>query len=252
MPDRDRELIDAARILATAAHRNSKPLGAGKPCLAHASAVAEILEPYGADAVAAGWLCKTVEDMALTVDDLRAVGFPDRVIDAVDAVTPRPGEVYFDLIRRAAGDDLGRIVKLASNCHNVNGLDQMADRLRAAGLSKRYRRTRQILERALVAATARLDGLVTINGLCLSDLDMSESDFWFFALGHHPPHAALAAFQERARELKWDDDDMPAATVDNITTGWAIWTGTRTDWSFLPVPDDTTPGAFRATWLSGL
>lgn len=254
---RDHELIDLARRLATELHQDSKPYG-DQPYIVHPAAVAKLLEPYGAEAVAAGWLHDTVEDTEATIEWLRFEGVPETVLAGIDAVTRREvdgfKESYFGFVRRASEHDLGRIVKLADNIHNASGLDDphVTDRLWAAGMKNRYRRARRILERALVVATARLDGFETINGIRLCDLDMGESDYWFMALGHHTPGLALAAFQERARELKWDDDDMPPATTDHITQGWAIWTGTVQDWAFQPVTDDTTPGAFRATWLSGL
>lgn len=247
----DRELIDLARRLATELHQDSKPYG-DQPYIVHPAAVAELLEPYGPEAVALGWLHDTVEDTEATIEWLRFEGIPENVLAGIDAVTRRPGETYFDFVRRAAQHDLGRIGKLADNFANSRNLDTMADRLRAAGLSRRYRRARQILERTHVAITARLAGLEPTNRIWLSDLDMGESDYWFFALGHHAPELALAAFLERAREMKWGAEEMPPATTEDITQGWAIWTGTRTDWAFLPVPDNTTPGAFRATWLSGL
>lgn len=248
----DRDLIDAARKLATAAHRSSPPYG-NQPYIIHPAAVAKLLEPYGPRAAAAGWLHDTIEDTDVTLDRLRHEGFPDSVITAVNAVTRRADETYFDFVHRASRDHLGRIVKLADNYHNASGLDRMSDRIRAGRLSQRYRRARQILERAHVQATADLNGLEPTNGIRICDLDMSESEFWFFAIGHHPADVALAAFLERGREMKWTDDEWTTTpTVDHISTGWAIWIGDLEDWAFQPVPDNTTPGAFRATWLSGL
>lgn len=249
MRDYDRELVTLARRLATELHQDSKPYG-NQPYIVHPEAVAKILEPYGPEYVAAGWLHDTVEDTKATIDSLRSEGIPETVLTTVDAVTRRPEETYFDFVRRAAQHDRGRIVKLADNFHNASTLNQVEDRLWAAGRSKRYRRARQILERSHVAVTARLDGLEPTNRIWLCDLDMGESEYWFFAVGHHTPDLALAAFLERGREMKWTDDEMPTATVDHITQGWAIWIGDRIDWAFQPVPDDTTPGAFRATWLS--
>ncbi len=37
---------------------------------------------------------------------------------AVDSVTKRDSETYMDMVRRAAGDGLGRLVKLTDNTHN--------------------------------------------------------------------------------------------------------------------------------------
>ena len=54
-----------------------------------------------------------VEDTEWTLDRLRAEGFGDAVVDAVDAVTKREGESYEDFIQRSATNAIGRRVKLA-------------------------------------------------------------------------------------------------------------------------------------------
>jgi (p)ppGpp synthase/HD superfamily hydrolase len=51
-------------------------------------------------------------------DRLRAEGFSDRIIDALDAVTKRVGEDYEDFARRAAANPIGRNVKLADLADN--------------------------------------------------------------------------------------------------------------------------------------
>jgi (p)ppGpp synthase/HD superfamily hydrolase len=54
-----------------------------------------------------------------TFDRLRAEGFSDQVVAALDSVTKRDGETYEDFVRRAAANAVGRAVKLADlqdNC----------------------------------------------------------------------------------------------------------------------------------------
>jgi (p)ppGpp synthase/HD superfamily hydrolase len=48
-----------------------------------------------------------------TLDRLRTEDFSDRVITALDSVTKRPDEDYETFVKRAAGDPIGRRVKLA-------------------------------------------------------------------------------------------------------------------------------------------
>ncbi|MFC4159504.1 hypothetical protein [Chitinimonas lacunae] len=55
----------------------------------------------------------TVEDCGISFDSLRAEGFSEAVIAALDAVTRREGESYEDFIIRAAADPIGRRVKRA-------------------------------------------------------------------------------------------------------------------------------------------
>jgi (p)ppGpp synthase/HD superfamily hydrolase len=54
-----------------------------------------------------------------TFDRLRAEGFSEKILAALDTVTKRDGEAYEDFVRRAANDPIGRAVKLADlqdNC----------------------------------------------------------------------------------------------------------------------------------------
>lgn len=54
-----------------------------------------------------------------SLERLRAEGFPDHIVRAVDAVTKRKGEAYGDFVLRAGLDPIGRSVKLADledNC----------------------------------------------------------------------------------------------------------------------------------------
>ena len=54
-----------------------------------------------------------VEDTPVTLEDLRAEGFPGVVIEAVEALTKRAGEHYETCIRRVAMNPIAREVKLA-------------------------------------------------------------------------------------------------------------------------------------------
>lgn len=54
-----------------------------------------------------------VEDSGVTLDDLRKEGFSGEIIEGVASVTKIEDEDYFDFIRRAAANPIGRRVKLA-------------------------------------------------------------------------------------------------------------------------------------------
>jgi (p)ppGpp synthase/HD superfamily hydrolase len=54
-----------------------------------------------------------------TFERLRAEGFSERILTALNSVTKRDGEAYEDFVRRAADNPIGRAVKLADmedNC----------------------------------------------------------------------------------------------------------------------------------------
>jgi hypothetical protein len=54
-----------------------------------------------------------VEDCGVSLEALRAEGFSEIVIEAIDSVTRRPEEPYETFVRRAASNPIGRRVKLA-------------------------------------------------------------------------------------------------------------------------------------------
>lgn len=71
-----------------------------------------------------------VEDTGVTLADLRAEGFPADVLEAVEALTKRPGESRLDAARRAKLHPIARAVKLADVADNM-------DRGRLADLTER-------------------------------------------------------------------------------------------------------------------
>lgn len=87
-----------------------------------------------------------VEDTDWTLDDLRSAGFAPEVVDAVDSVTKRDGEDYFDMVRRAGEDPIGRWVKLADNLDNSDPerAAQLAPDVRDR-LAQKYASARRIL-----------------------------------------------------------------------------------------------------------
>jgi len=61
-----------------------------------------------------------VEDTPLTLDDLKAEGFPQEVLAAIAALTKTPGETRLDAARRAAAHPVARAVKLADVTDNMD------------------------------------------------------------------------------------------------------------------------------------
>jgi (p)ppGpp synthase/HD superfamily hydrolase len=160
--------VPDAHLLALQAHEDQVDKQGRDYYLAHLLPIAEALRPYGPDAEMAGVLHDIVEDTRdhpdparrYDLDRLRALGVPDVVVAAIDAVTRRPGEPYISgLIHRAAAHPLGRLVKLADNKHNLDASNELAKsdpegarRLREG----RYRPARRILLAA--EAADRLHG----------------------------------------------------------------------------------------------
>lgn len=60
-----------------------------------------------------------VEKTGWTLDNLRNEGFSEQIIAAVDAVTRRHNEDYFDFVQRTRENDLGRRVKIMDLKDNI-------------------------------------------------------------------------------------------------------------------------------------
>jgi (p)ppGpp synthase/HD superfamily hydrolase len=61
-----------------------------------------------------------VEDTDWTLDRLRAEGFAEEVLRAIDHVTRQPGETYEAFVRRAAADPVASRVKAADIRDNLD------------------------------------------------------------------------------------------------------------------------------------
>ena len=84
---------------------------AGRPYILHPLRVMLALDAV--DDQIAGVLHDVVEDTEVTLDRLRAEGFSDAILAAVDSVTKRDGEDYPAFVLRAGANPIGRRVKLA-------------------------------------------------------------------------------------------------------------------------------------------
>lgn len=134
--------LERAIALAATAHAGQCDKG-GEPYILHPLKV--MMRVTGTSARMAAVLHDVVEDTSVTLDQLRAEGFPGDVIAAVEALTKRPGETRVEAARRAAADPLAREVKLADNAENMD-LSRLPhpterDRLRVA----EYQAVREIL-----------------------------------------------------------------------------------------------------------
>jgi (p)ppGpp synthase/HD superfamily hydrolase len=158
--------VPDAHLLALHAHEGQVDGRGRDHYLAHLRPVAEALRPHGPEAEMAGALHDIVEgtrdhpdpNRRYDLDRLRALGVPEIVVEAIDAVTRRPGEPYISgLIRRSAAHPLGRLVKLADNAHALAVSAELAevDPGKARSLREgRYRPARRILLAAEAADPA--------------------------------------------------------------------------------------------------
>lgn len=110
-------LADAIR-LAVEKHAGQTEKPGGTPYVLHPLRVMERVTDPDAKIVAV--LHDVVEDTGTTPDDLRRLGFAERVVQGVLAVSRRAGETYADFVVRAKADPIGRMVKLADLEDNFN------------------------------------------------------------------------------------------------------------------------------------
>jgi len=109
--------IERAIAIALEAHAGQVDK-AGAPYILHPLRVMLSLDTL--DERIAAVLHDVVEDSSWTLTRLRAEGFPEPVLLAIDAVTRRDGESYEGFVARAGQDPIGRRVKLADLQDNAN------------------------------------------------------------------------------------------------------------------------------------
>ncbi|QQS14821.1 MAG: HD domain-containing protein [Rhodospirillales bacterium] len=109
--------LEDAVALAAQAHRGQVDK-AGQPYILHPLRV--MLRVAGDDARMAAVLHDVVEDTEWTPARLRAAGYPEAVVRAVEHLTRGAGETYPEFIARAATDAVAREVKLADLADNMD------------------------------------------------------------------------------------------------------------------------------------
>ena len=109
--------LENAIALAVEAHRGQKDKNGG-PYILHPLRVMFRVETEVERIVAV--LHDVVEDTGRTFDDLRALGFSEEVLQALDCVTKREGENYEDFVERSASNPIAHRVKLADLEDNMD------------------------------------------------------------------------------------------------------------------------------------
>ncbi len=160
--------VASAHLLAMEAHEGQVDEHGRDYYLYRLLPLAESAVPYGVLAEMAAVLHRVIEDTRdhpdvtrrYDVDRLRALDVPEEVVQAIDAVTRRPGERYLGgVIQRSAADRLGRLVALLDNKRELDQTLVLArtDPDRARSLREgRYLPARRILLKAEAADGHRI------------------------------------------------------------------------------------------------
>lgn len=109
------ELTKKAMNICFQAHKDQFDKS-GVPYVFHPIHLAEQMTDEATTIVAL--LHDVVEDSGMTLDELKAEGFPPEVIRAVEKMTHDPKVPYMDYIAAIAEDPIAREVKLADLRHN--------------------------------------------------------------------------------------------------------------------------------------
>ena len=88
----------------------------GVPYVFHPLHLAEQMDDE--DSIVAALLHDVVEDTAYSLADLRAMGFPEKALEAVALLTHDPAEPYLSYVARVKENPIARRVKLADLRHN--------------------------------------------------------------------------------------------------------------------------------------
>ena len=108
-------LTKQALKLCFEAHRNQLDKS-GMPYVFHPFHLAEQMDTEESTTVAL--LHDVVEDTDYTLEDLKAMGFPNNVIDALALMTHNPRVPYMEYVKAISANSLATKVKLADLRHN--------------------------------------------------------------------------------------------------------------------------------------
>jgi (p)ppGpp synthase/HD superfamily hydrolase len=134
--------LERALVIAAQAHQGTTDKG-GAPYILHPLRLMHQMTTTDEQIVAL--LHDVVEDSPWTFDALRAEGFSEEVVSAVDGLTRREGETYEDFIARGVTNPLARRVKLADIEDNMD-LRRLGD-IGEKDLERlqRYQRARRVI-----------------------------------------------------------------------------------------------------------
>lgn len=91
---------------------------AGKPYIEHVLRVVSYLD--ATDDKIVGALHDVLEESSYTAESLRSLGYPERIVHAVECLTKRSGEEYDHYISRVKNDEIARRVKIADLKDNMD------------------------------------------------------------------------------------------------------------------------------------
>ena len=137
------ELTKKALKLSFEAHKDQLDKS-GIPYVYHPFHLAEQMETE--DAVVVALLHDVVEDTVYTLDDIRAMGFPERIVKSLALMTHDKSVPYMEYVKKIKSDPVAKAVKLADLRHNsdLSRLDYVDER--ALERIEKYKKAIALLE----------------------------------------------------------------------------------------------------------
>ena len=137
------EMTKKALKLCFEAHKNQTDKS-GMPYVFHPFHLAESMTDEYTTTVAL--LHDVVEDTGYTLSDLKKMGFPERVTDALALLTHDKSVPYMEYVEKIKQNPVARIVKLADLAHNsdLSRLDTVDEK--ALRRVEKYKRAMEILK----------------------------------------------------------------------------------------------------------
>lgn len=137
------EMTKKALKLCFEAHKNQTDKS-GMPYVFHPFHLAESMTDEYTTTVAL--LHDVVEDTEYTLSDLKKMGFPERVTDALALLTHDKSVPYMEYVEKIKKNPVARIVKLADLTHNsdLSRLDTVDEK--ALKRVEKYKRAMEILK----------------------------------------------------------------------------------------------------------
>ena len=137
------ELTKKALKLCFEAHKDHVDKS-GLPYVHHPFHLAEQMETEDTTIVAL--LHDMVEDTEYTLDDIRAMGFPERIVEALSYMTHDDAVPYLDYVAKIKENPIATAVKLADLKHNSDLTRLDAVDKKALERVEKYRKAMAILE----------------------------------------------------------------------------------------------------------
>ena len=137
------DLTKKAMKLCYAAHRDQVDKS-GMPYVFHPFHLAQQMKDE--TSIVAALLHDVVEDTVYTLDDLRNMGFPEQVLEALALLTHEASVPYLEYVARVKENPIARAVKLADLRHNsdLTRLDYVDEKTMER--VEKYRRAIALLE----------------------------------------------------------------------------------------------------------